>query len=217
MEKLHPRKRLLQKYSDDNSERLLAPVHDSRRNAIIVEVTQPEQLSDISTTCSISPSPVWQHRVLTRDNKHQQAYNESQNDFKKDRNYFIPHLPNLEVTKVSEDNGYPWGLPLCPSNARECQHVPHSKQPVLPWKPSSPTVFTPQDLFLPSQICEIEDSCNYGSNKDLGAACEPKQKLAKNKVQSKNQVEIDTDDTKSIIEEKPRRLLLILYNCWSEH
>ena len=207
MEKLHPRKRLLNKYAGENSLSQLFQDYDSRSNVTIVEVSKPEQLNDISTTCNISPIPNWQHQIPTRNTKHQPAYHETPNDFTKDKNYFIPHLPNLEVTKVSEDNRCSYGLPMWTSYASQRQHEVNANQHVSPRESSSPiaSCLSPSSLLLLAQVCESEDNCNYGSNKNLGASCKPNRKLEANRIQSKVQVDINRDHTKSIIEEKIRR------------
>ena len=92
------RKKILKKYAEENAETILVPKWDSRQNLIVVECDKPEQLNDISTTCSISPNQ--QESSSIDVDTRQDEYYDSEISDTKEISYIKTHLPNLEVTKL---------------------------------------------------------------------------------------------------------------------
>ena len=116
MEKIHPRKRILKKYSEDNTAKQFVSVCDPKQDYMVAQYEKPEQLNDITTTCNVSPSPEYpQPSCLKNTGQRQLPYYKSDLSDMNNINYVIPHLPNLEVTKV-EDNACPYELSIFPDN-----------------------------------------------------------------------------------------------------
>jgi len=116
MEKIHPRKRILKKYSEDNTAKQFVSVCDPKQDYIVEQYEKPEQLNDITTTCNVSPSPEYPQPSSPKNTGQRQLpYYKSDLSDMNNINYVIPHLPNLEVTKV-EDNACPYELSIFPDN-----------------------------------------------------------------------------------------------------
>ena len=116
MEKIHPRKRILKKYSEDNVAKQFVSVCDPKQDYMVAQYEKPEQLNDITTTCNVSPSPEYPQPSSPKNTGQRQLpYYKSDLSDMNNINYVIPHLPNLEVTKV-EDNACPYELSIFPDN-----------------------------------------------------------------------------------------------------
>ena len=229
MEKIHPKKLLLKKYADDSAEKLLVPTRDSRNNLIVVEYEQPDfkilesiiQLNDITTTCNISPSPEYHSSTQINDiDTDKQLQSESNIDWRRNTNISIPHLPNIEVTRVSEDRDYPCGVQMCQDNdIRSQTSTPSNQSEVSPVIIDSFSLSNRNNLFSTSKQSQSEDGIRKmarwfltESKKELLQARKPIKKPTNKAFPLKNKnVKVATKASKFPTEENIKRYFIITF------
>ena len=223
MEKIHPKKLLLQKYADDNAEKLLVPIRDSRNNLIVVEYEQPNmkivesiiQLNDITTTCNISPIPEYHRSSQINDiDTNKQLQCEPNFDGKSNKSYSIPNLPNIEVTRVSEDRDYPCGVQMCQDNdIRSQTSTPSNQSVVSPVIIDSFSLSNRNNLSSTSKQSQSEDGIRTESKKELLQARKPIKKPTNKAFPLRNKnVKVDTTASKLRTEENIKRYFIITFS-----
>ena len=138
--KMHPKKRLLKKYSEEYSTKKTpfkpTPVNDCGldRRCSAVHL----QMNDISSTSNICHSQVFKNKTFPSiPNEVQTA-----KVIKPPTSYRIPHLPYLEVTRLPENEPTPVEISPPPMQwrAKNGTVLPTSPSPIIP--------------------CGVEDSCS---------------------------------------------------------
>ena len=203
MEKIHPRKRILKKYSEDNAATQFVSVYDPRQDYIVVQYEKPEQLNDITTTCNVSPSPEYpQPSFPTNTGPRQPPYYKSDLSDKSNVNYVIPHLPNLEVTKV-EDKACPYELSIFPDNTKARKSTLCSDQSaVLRVVGKSSTFSSHNDTLSQYKMGQSEDNICLKSVKGIRKSVKSKHNSTSKVFSSKNR---GISISKSETEDKSKR------------
>ena len=203
MEKIHPRKRILKKYSEDNAAKQFVSACDSRKDYIVAECQQPDQQNDITTTCNVSPSPQYLRPSSPKCTEPTQLpYCRSEFSDINNINYVIPHLPYLEVTKV-EDNACPCNLSIFPDNKRANKSSLCSDQSaVLRMVGKSSTFSSQHDTFNKYKTGQTENHISSKRYKAIRKTIKSKHKSTSN-VFSSNTKGISF--SKSATEERSKR------------
>jgi len=204
MAKLHPKKELLRKYmrynqyihipshSEGASEKTI-PVKPLPRIGRSIDLSIPNiQLGEISTTTS-SPSPnpfpsdIIHYETLSENYHNARLVEKMESEVicsPNNLNYIIPHLPQLEVTRVKEAELSNEHKPP-PSNNWV------SDNNVCPFVESTTIE---QSFFPPSQLREIENQCGIVQP---NIQQKPTKNVINNKDTLQNSNSIRKDETKS--------------------
>lgn len=210
MEKIHPRKRILKKYSEDNAAKQFISVCDPRQDYIVAQYEKPEQLNDITTTCNASPSPEYPQPSSPKNSGPRQlTYYESDLSDIRNVNYIIPHLPNLEVTKV-EDKAGPYELSIFPDNTEARKSTLCSDQSAVLRVVGKSSAFSSDDDTLSQyKTGKTEDNIGLKSVKATRKAVKSKHKSKSKLFSSKlRSISISKSETEERIKRYLRELLV---------